>query len=1425
MQATLLGVSIAIIVALLTALIGPYFVNWSAYRSVFEAHASRLIGAPVRVEGRIDVRLLPTPSLVMRQVEAGAADEAPRLKARELSVELALGPTLRGKWQVAEAHLIGLEVQVGFDSAGHVDWPVAPEGFDPEQVSIGRLTIEDGRAVISSAAGSRITVEDLRFDGEVRSLAGPIKGAGSFAFGQSPYRFDLASGRLDENDTAKLHVSIDPVEWPLTIETEGTLDFSGDLPEFLGTLNLARPAGVVDASGRGVVMVPWRATGQIKANPASTLIQQGEFQYGPDEQALKLSATANVTFGKTPRFDAVVSGGRLNLDGVMDLPEPARRLPVLALGSLVEHVIAPFKLAMPGKVGIAIDAVTLAGSSIEEVRGDLSSNITGWDLQTIEFRAPGMTRVRASGRLGSPSGGVTFKGAATVEAVNPRAMVAWLEAQDSALAPLNSFGASGDVTLTPDHIAIDHLKAEFDRRTVEGRLDYTVAADQRPARLMADLKAATLDIDQLEALAAAALASTNSDLPAELALTADVGEATLAGVDAKNAHVKLVLDANGLMLDRLSIADLGGAALEASGRMSAPWSAPRGTLSLDLDARTLESTLALLAKFAPNVADIVRPVTTRVTPIKAHAVLAVSGADASAEATTSKFELSGAAGPVRLGLNASAAGNPWNAAALGVTLNGQLAADDGTELGALLGLYRFASIEKTPATLTLAAQGPIGGELETHAWLSAGGLSTQVSGIARLLGEEARSARLELAATAADIGPSLRSAGLPAPPKLPLTLSSHVTVDAAGAQFEDLTATLAGRSLQGRLGITLDPVPNVNGRLNADDLDVFMLVGLAIGFPQQVPGLGSVEPFAPGLFGKISTHVEFDADRAILTPTLRAREAHGVLRIADREVALERFTGNLAGGRLNGDFTFQKMPDGLNAKGRLALENAEASPFLPASDRPAISGRLSLTADIQGAGRSPITLVGSLSGLGTLALEQAQFVRLNPRTFDDTVRAVDQGLAIEPKKVGEFVGSALEAGALNIPRLNAPLTIASGQARLINVVAHGEGADVGITGHLDLSDWTVEAQLTLTGPTTGTTPRPDIFVALHGPVTDVRRTPDVSAFANWLLLRSLDREASRVEAPEPPTGTTIAPGVPPNGPSSPKEPSSTGAGEPLVHQGETPVLPLPSAEGRSLSSGEEGVRARAHPRRAGSALRLEGAPYRVLRPPSHHSIFDQLFGTERRGGRFRRIAPCIDVGVLSTGPRPVVLKHEQTNRRREIAVVPATVDRCHQIGQGHIPGTRNLLEPLPKRIFQTDARLVSGDDDRSFNDRRLHSRSPGSIRAASSVRRAFSARAVSSARSLFVRPKAKRFSAARCAAWRRAVRLRTIRRLTRSPMVSLNARLDKEARLWPDSLSAPNRRIGRAMFKKTTSGWRTLPPERKTRLLERSLPCSARALR
>ena len=51
LQTTLLGIAVAIILALIAALVGPHFVDWNEHRAYFEAEATKLVGQPVRIGG------------------------------------------------------------------------------------------------------------------------------------------------------------------------------------------------------------------------------------------------------------------------------------------------------------------------------------------------------------------------------------------------------------------------------------------------------------------------------------------------------------------------------------------------------------------------------------------------------------------------------------------------------------------------------------------------------------------------------------------------------------------------------------------------------------------------------------------------------------------------------------------------------------------------------------------------------------------------------------------------------------------------------------------------------------------------------------------------------------------------------------------------------------------------------------------------------------------------------------------------------------------------------------------------------------------------------------------------------------------------------------------------------------------------------
>ncbi len=246
MQTTLLGLAIAIILALVTALVGPLLIDWGSYRTTFETEASRLAGLPVRVTGAIDVRLLPSPQLTLHSVELGSDQNT--LRARSLGVEFALSPLLRGEWRASELHVVGPQMHLVLDAAGRVRAPKVAFGFDPDLITIERLDIQDGTLVLADAAsGGSVTLDKVSFKGDARSLLGPYNGDGAAIIGGDRIPFRLSTGRYGDGKL-KVRVNIEPANRPLSAEANGVLEL-GDKPRFEGKLTISRSVAIAARGG------------------------------------------------------------------------------------------------------------------------------------------------------------------------------------------------------------------------------------------------------------------------------------------------------------------------------------------------------------------------------------------------------------------------------------------------------------------------------------------------------------------------------------------------------------------------------------------------------------------------------------------------------------------------------------------------------------------------------------------------------------------------------------------------------------------------------------------------------------------------------------------------------------------------------------------------------------------------------------------------------------------------------------------------------------------------------------------------------------------------------------------------------------------------------------------------------------------------
>ena len=1119
MQTTLLGLAIAIILALVAALVAPLVVDWNHYRGAVEAEASRLSGLTVHVNGPIDARLLPSPVITLHGVEAGEGDHQPRLRAGMLKVELALGPLLRGRMEASEVRLIAPEASLGLDPFGAVKLPAPSSSFNAEVFSISRFSVEDGRVTLTSGSGSRLLLQKLYFNGDIHSLFGPFSGEGAVVANDELYGYRISGSRAD-GDAIKIRLGVDSSNHPLTTDWDGTLTFDRGVPQFDGTLAVARPAGATLADGRRVTSVPWRADGSIKATPVSASLRNVAFRYGPEERALNFTGTADLTFGAHPHLDGAISAMQVDVDRALAAPDVTNRPPLVELRSFFQTFVAWAKLPVPAQIGLNVGAITIGGTSIESLHGDLQYDQSGWSLNKFQLHAPGMTDVSLNGRLAGSPQGFAFTGPATLASADLDSLLVWLNGNSGARTAggMKSINAKGDVTIASDRVAVEQLMATLGQEKLEGQLAYNWPTDKHPARLDAQLRAGDLNLDALTAFANAAVGEDGFALPQEAAIALDIGKATFAGIGAQAVNAQVKFDTGKLQIDRLSIGNLAGAKLDVSGRIDELSSQPRGQVTLDLDAHALDGLGDIAAKFAPHAADALRRAGDRLVPAKVHAALVVQRGSPSG--STAQLQVNGNLAAMRLAANGVASGEPSQLGSANIKLDTRLDAADGSALVALLGLDRVIGVDQLPGSLTVSAAGPLNGDVRVDGKISASGLGSAIQGSLRLTGDSIPWAKFKLQANAGDLRPLRQTMTGQPGSAVPVNVNAALAIDGANLSFTDIAATVGKSAVRGAVAVSLDKSPiSIDGNVEADEIDGAGVLAMLLGLPPNANGgaVASSEKIGAGAFTAMNGGVSFKLARAAFTPMFVASGLAGTVHFHPSMIAFDDINGSLAGGRVTGTMAFSHDPEGVTAHGKIELADAAAATILGPSFN-ITDGQLGLAVQSDGFGASPQGLVGSLHGGGTLTLKNAQLAGLDPAAFDAAMQAAGTSGPIDVAKVQAAVNAALAKGRLILSQSSVPIDITSGMLSLHNVtLAAQTESKLSLDGALDLSNATLSARMTLSEPAPAgalLASPPELTVIIKGPFAAPQRMLDMTALMNWLTLRAAELQSRRIQSIE-----------------------------------------------------------------------------------------------------------------------------------------------------------------------------------------------------------------------------------------------------------------------------------------------------------------------
>ena len=1114
-----------IILALLTALVGPFFVDWTAYRSTFETYAEEALGHKVTVLGKADMSLLPAPTLTFTDVRVGEAED-PLLIVSRFQMRVELPPLLKGEIRVLDMRLERPQLTLAMDEYGRLDWltdntrPAGLARLDPKNIAFDQIEIDNGSITLLDARDSSSQkVENVNVAVSARSLQGPFKVDGSLVHEGKPYSLRLTTGERLADGPLRLRAELVPALQPLQLVVDGAVTQDAGAPGFDGRFTVASVGAATEA---GV----WRAEGQAVIEASGLKIPTFDLRIGPEDRAVSLKGDGRVELAAPRRFEIRASAKQVDLDRILG-EGPQKPVGLAAARDEILGYIASIPSApIPGKIELDVPAIVVGGGILQSTRLDLETVVGGWRVARLASRLPGRTEIATQGEI-TTSREISYAGTVSVNSEQPQALVAWLNKAQSGLPTGGPIGIDGRVAIQPGGWSLTGATLDLAGARATGSMSYEANGSGR-GRFAASLDANRLDFDELASLSGLVRQPevTGALVSSDISLRLSARELSIRGIDGKSLSLEAALAGDDLTISSLSAADFAGARIEASGSIDNISTSPSGLITAEVDARSLAGIVALAEDLAPD-----SPITLQLMRAADHLVPAKLEARLEARATPdgseTDLQISGSAAGAELDLTARFAGRT-----------------DRWRQGDIAASLRL----KGPDAAVLVRQ--IGLDVDTESVLEAGQIEARLNGrpaegMAMSVVARAGDARIDatgdlqvvegsqpryaaaVKTKVEDLAPIALLWGKVLP-----VLSGEIGADFAfelvgegtSLTLDDLKGRFAGVEVEGRLAGNLQPgdttgLRRLTGALDFSAMDLRAVSELLLGADQWLQfEEGSVWPkaaFGPVQLPHLDLALDLRAAETFVSDDLVLGPLTAKLRLKPDLLRLEGIETTLAGGTVTGQFALTRTGPEAAVSGTLQVAGARLEDLIwHPSGRAAATGGLDLSGEFQGTGRSISAIVANLSGGGTLQLTDAELRSMNPAAFGLVIRAADAGLALEDDKIREVFASQLDAGSLALKRLDGSLVLNGGRLALRNVAVDAD--DAGLSGQalVNLNDWTLDSDITLkvdAGLDAVAGAEPQAALLFSGQLSEPERRIDVAPFTAFLTLRAFEQEVERVE--------------------------------------------------------------------------------------------------------------------------------------------------------------------------------------------------------------------------------------------------------------------------------------------------------------------------
>ena len=1069
----------AVILLLVAALAVPPLVDWPAYRSMVDRAVSRSLGLPARSEGRLEVRLLPSPRLRIDRLHLGDGAESPNLDARFVKAEVALFPLLSGEFRFTETRIGRAELRLPVTGSEALlvpaDLPAVLSGRD--------LAIEDLQVqqfllttlVPATGRTDQLYAQDLRL--QAPALAGPWRVEGTS--GGVPFR--LTSGAL----------AADGVAVKLSGGGDAHPRFEADARLSLVPGRSARQGQMVQAEGTGRLVVgppsqvagaylPLALSGRFKATGSQVHFETVNAEVDPGGRPLRLAGSGDLNLRQW-RAALNLQARRLDLDGFLASPEGQA---LLARGLPKDGGRLPVLLDLD----LAVESLGLGAAEWSDlVFAATLDRGGGLVLKALRVTAPGGAALTASGAVETAP---TPRLTGPVSLAVPRSeefgrYLRRLGLTGPAVAVLDGrpVEARADVDAALPSLDLRNLRLQLGPARITGNARYAAPQGAARGRFEAQIAARGLDVATLPPLNTAFAALDGHDL----GLTLEARDVRYGSAATGTIAARIQSDGPSLVVDSLEVTNLAGANAALSGRISPDGA---GRIAGRLTAPAAAPLLALLDRVWTGESRFV-PDFLRTGALDLGLTVERDAGTAEALRATAK----GRAGGGDLDLSLTSRAGRLDRATVRLAQARAAAWFGRTDIPGLQG----------PAALTLRADRPAGGGLDLTVDGTVAGLTLATAKPLHLGPDDDLPASGEVRAESADLGPFLTLAG--AGSLAPGAWPAAVTIG-FGREGGDLSADLAGQvaggALDGRLRLGTDGT--VGGALGLARLS---LPQLAAALVPPDPARTRPAPLRPR--GPVQLDLKVGALE--LGRGLNAAGATFRLGLDDGALTLRDLGARLADGRIEGTAAIARRGSALSVSGEGVLTDAALSAL---ADGSPLSGRLSAKLRFGASGADAAALAGNLAGSGTITLADLAVPEADPAALGRALaRALEVDDPLREGRLTQIVGEELgKAGAQARGSVSAPATIVGGVLRVGPL-----DLDLGAarwTGSLayDLRAGRLDARGLLAG---GAVPRgwtagpPSVQLGLSGALGAPERSLDTGSLATGLAAVVLQRELERIE--------------------------------------------------------------------------------------------------------------------------------------------------------------------------------------------------------------------------------------------------------------------------------------------------------------------------